>query len=1240
MAIFTYTINYENYVKLSIFYVPLLSKPSTELFFNKDGVFILKTLLSESDKDLVSLNWEVDSKVFTEFSNYCSGGRVNYFKGYRNLIMNMAIHICVLHGFDYDLLPSNEILIEEHYNCFITLFYLHNVSKQFVTHVNFETYISNFFNEYTSICLSYSPNNLNYLSNISQADFVITLKVNNNDITHVLNKFFIIFCIQLFNKNKILVTLISKELESYLNELNIFIPSEMEKRTNSYILKYLKEYLKTIKTIDNTYFMYIFLKKFPFSKPLLIELINMINYKHQTYEIFTNFEMPLLAKSLWLMLNIELSDNLDENKYRLSKDKSFIEVKNLSKTLKNYISIYRINVSVKLLLDEHFKMDVRNIPLFWRQIFTINSPFFYNKNYIKGNSLNTSLPKIKSNEIIWYFEDLIVRYSSKLLQSIYLNPISLSDLKLNSKYVTIFTGYVASSREQSLQLSKISVKGYTTNKVKFDFVQLIVNIILLLIEDFTFLKCLSKGSKSGKINVYTTVIALNELLEKFIETTNYEDFSFFVLSISRILNELHYNLEIKEDNVPFFLLNYKENADIVMKTDLAETFFTTLTFLKIKPNIKNETWIGDPSELVKKKRNDIKHVIINSLKIISQYNSHAVWLLKTVSILKTDRDFQYTPFFDFRGRVYVRHTEQSWVGNVILRYNIILQLKNKHLSESSGIVKGSGTESLTEKTLKFPEWLLLLNKLHLMDMSEESEDGCSKPLKPNFGQEIYNWVNLLAIDSWKSWEDLNKELWSTFLHNFGMIDTTNQMLKWTLYNILVPYIQAFGCLQNSCASTSEWLKKGLIVYKSYIKGESINDLTLEDYIKYEAYVAVIDEALKLYKEEDLNKLTILGITKTIAIDCVTSGYTHLVGGFKSENPDELKTLLTTANFFSNDSKQDFYVKIINAIKDNILNNNIFEKLEEKFLKKENSKKTKEDKKNNPQKGGLRQRDRELNAKQSNDWFNLMEFFTIHTDDIIKRSVIKKAVMTVFYGSSYLTWYNSIAEKLSNDGAFVELVETYFNITGGELEIQLNNIIWVVAALLSLEFDNLKITEYSEKISSAFKNKGSSFKIKELFVRIDGDTIPLTYKVEKRNKQVNVNKLTGEGATSIILYNLVLGEFNKNKTENALLANVCHILDAYICRAVILRCAKLGIPIVTIHDCFIIPPLYCNLVKRLYTEIYYETYENNNFIDIIYIVTEDNHTLKLFDDICSEELSRNWSLHKDKIINSRYPLTFE
>ena len=70
----------------------------------------------------------------------------------------------------------------------------------------------------------------------------------------------------------------------------------------------------------------------------------------------------------------------------------------------------------------------------------------------------------------------------------------------------------------------------------------------------------------------------------------------------------------------------------------------------------------------------------------------------------------------------------------------------------------------------------------------------------------------------------------------------------------------------------------------------------------------------------------------------------------------------------------------------------------------------------------------------------MEFFTIHTDDIIKRSVIKKAVMTVFYGSSYLTWYNSIAEKLSNDGAFVELVETYFNITGGELEIQLNNII--------------------------------------------------------------------------------------------------------------------------------------------------------------------------------------------------------
>lgn len=131
-----------------------------------------------------------------------------------------------------------------------------------------------------------------------------------------------------------------------------------------------------------------------------------------------------------------------------------------------------------------------------------------------------------------------------------------------------------------------------------------------------------------------------------------------------------------------------------------------------------------------------------------------------------------------------------------------------------------------------------------------------------------------------------------------------------------------------------------------------------------------------------------------------------------------------------------------------------------------------------------------------------------------------------------------------------------------------------------------------------------------------------YKIGLQKKQINVESLSKTQDNYIYIYIRYLTSIDLNKTATAFTANLCHTLDAYICREFILQCKAKQIPVVTIHDCFIIPVIFYKKAKQMYNKIYYEVYEKYNFKDVIFIKTKDNKYIPLFEEGSSVLLKEN------------------
>lgn len=87
-------------------------------------------------------------------------------------------------------------------------------------------------------------------------------------------------------------------------------------------------------------------------------------------------------------------------------------------------------------------------------------------------------------------------------------------------------------------------------------------------------------------------------------------------------------------------------------------------------------------------------------------------------------------------------------------------------------------------------------------------------------------------------------------------------------------------------------------------------------------------------------------------------------------------------------------------------------------------------------------------------------------------------------------------------------------------------------------------------------------------------IPVMGTVDRRVEVTEANKLR---------FTYRSREVAAQRKGKALAANITHAIDAYVCRLVVKSCAKQGIPVAPIHDCFFAHPNHMNVVRRAYVD---------------------------------------------------------
>ena len=74
----------------------------------------------------------------------------------------------------------------------------------------------------------------------------------------------------------------------------------------------------------------------------------------------------------------------------------------------------------------------------------------------------------------------------------------------------------------------------------------------------------------------------------------------------------------------------------------------------------------------------------------------------------------------------------------------------------------------------------------------------------------------------------------------------------------------------------------------------------------------------------------------------------------------------------------------------------------------------------------------------------------------------------------------------------------------------------------------------------------------------------------------------------------LGSIDHRKLLRSTIANFVHSKDSALLHGVVLECKKLGIPLTVIHDNFIIPEKYQEVVKKLYFDMFITRVINTEF----------------------------------------------
>lgn len=108
-----------------------------------------------------------------------------------------------------------------------------------------------------------------------------------------------------------------------------------------------------------------------------------------------------------------------------------------------------------------------------------------------------------------------------------------------------------------------------------------------------------------------------------------------------------------------------------------------------------------------------------------------------------------------------------------------------------------------------------------------------------------------------------------------------------------------------------------------------------------------------------------------------------------------------------------------------------------------------------------------------------------------------------------------------------------------------------------------------------------------------------YYVKQEKKKCRYINFKGETRCTTLMVDVKPFELDLSKNCKSILANLFHSIDSLILFRVLFLVHKQNIPIYTIHDCFVVPEQYQNIIQDIYNEVAMQVYEEDllkNFIE--------------------------------------------
>lgn len=313
----------------------------------------------------------------------------------------------------------------------------------------------------------------------------------------------------------------------------------------------------------------------------------------------------------------------------------------------------------------------------------------------------------------------------------------------------------------------------------------------------------------------------------------------------------------------------------------------------------------------------------------------------------------------------------------------------------------------------------------------------------------------------------------------------------------------------------------------------------------------------------------------ISIDSVTNGIIHLIGAFKNFlDPKELRELIYKANWTETTDGVDYYETVVSSMVDNLKKN--IDHLLELSLKN-------------------------LKVQFTDSQINIIKIFLVNNSRIlIKRTWVKKPVMTSFYGSTPYRWREHIYEYMCEEDIKV-LLNSYFKENINDYTYIIKNIMFL---LISEELNKLD-SEFLSFLLKELDNK--KLNITELYLKLGNRKINLLYNKlsEQEDIKIQINKINPWVSLRYLrLTDQIDFSFKKN-----IRANITHALDGYHLSLITNSCK---FQILTIHDCFITSVLHEGQLRQSFYKTYWEFYNKYSIEDLLYYKDKEGLENKLFE----------------------------